>query len=138
MAKGAILCVDDEKIIVDSVKQQLWNNFGNLFIYESALNAEEALEIIDELIDSQLKILIIVSDWLMPGIKGDDFLVRVHKKHPEIITVMLTGQADVESIKRAEREANLFRCLSKPWREEDLIETILLGMKEYEKPNDIG
>ena len=37
---------------------------------------------------------------------------------------MLTGQADEEAVKRAFDEANLHRCLQKPWSESELIETI--------------
>jgi len=60
----------------------------------------------------------------MPGIKGDEFLVRVHQKFPKTVKIMLTGQADEEAVKRAFEEANLHRCLQKPWSESELIETI--------------
>ena len=42
--------------------------------------------------------IIIVSDWLMPGMKGDEFLIQVHQKFPHIVKVLLTGQADSEAI----------------------------------------
>jgi len=126
--KPVILCVDDEKIILDSLKTQLKNHFNDLFIYETAENANDALELIEELVDDGVKILIIVSDWLMPGIKGDDFLIQVHERHPDIIKVLLTGQADEQAIQRAYEKANLLRCLHKPWNEKDLIEVIQTGL----------
>ena len=58
----------------------------------------------------------VVSDWLMPGIKGDELLIKVHQKYPKIITVMLTGQADVDAVERAVEEADLYCCLYKPWK----------------------
>lgn len=73
MTKKAILCVDDEKIILDSLKEQIENRMGAGYIYETAENAEEGLEVIEELIEEGAEVLIIVSDWLMPGIKGDEF-----------------------------------------------------------------
>jgi DNA-binding NtrC family response regulator len=46
----AILCVDDEESILDSLKEQLKRSFGRQFLYETANSAEEALEVIDELV----------------------------------------------------------------------------------------
>lgn len=124
MSKSAILCVDDEAIILSSLKEQLRRRFGERYLYETAGNAQEAWEVIDELCGEQIDILIIVSDWLMPGIKGDEFLAQVHRRHPNIVTVMLTGQADEASIERARRDANLHACLHKPWREAELAQVV--------------
>ncbi len=129
MQDKAILCVDDEKTVLDSLKEQLKKNFGDKFLYESAESAEEAEEVIEDLTLDGIRILIIVPDWLMPRIKGDEFLINIHKRHPDIVKVLITGQADDESIKRAKREANLFKVIHKPWREEELIQTIKSGMK---------
>ena len=60
----------------------------------------------------------------MPKTKGDELLIDIHKKFPNIITVMLTGHADQQSIDRCREQANLHRCLVKPWTEQELIETI--------------
>jgi CheY-like chemotaxis protein len=124
MSKPIILCVDDEKVILKSLKAQLKSAFGNAYIYEIAENPADALELINEFNDDEISIILIVSDWLMPGMKGDEFLVRVHQKFPKIVKIMLTGQADEEAVKRAFEEANLHRCLQKPWSESELIETI--------------
>lgn len=124
MSKPIILCVDDEKVVLKSLKTQLKSAFGNTYIYELAENPADALELIDEINDDDIPIILIVSDWLMPGMKGDEFLIRVHKKFPKIVKVMLTGQADEDAVKRAFDEADLHRCLHKPWSEEELIETI--------------
>ena len=124
MSNSAILCVDDEVVILDSLKEQLKRQFGDRYIYEVAENAEEAWEIIEELQKEKIEIVIIVSDWLMPGVKGDEFLIRVHQSFPNLITVMLTGQADAEAIARAKEQANLHACLYKPWTEQELSQTI--------------
>lgn len=128
MSNKVILCVDDEKMILDSLKAQLKDKFGSQFGYETAENATDALDIIDELAEQGSAIIIIVSDWLMPKIKGDEFLIEVHKKYPGIVKIMLTGQADKEAIERAEKNANLLRCLHKPWTEDELVDTIKNGL----------
>ncbi len=128
MEKGTIICVDDEKTILNSLQSQLQRNFGDDFTYEFAEDAEEGFEIIEELIDNGTKVLIIVSDWLMPGMKGDEFLIKVHGQHPEITKVLLTGQADNEAIEKAYRKANLLTHLLKPWDENELIGVIKSGL----------
>jgi CheY-like chemotaxis protein len=55
---------------------------GNNYIYEFAESAEEAWEVIEELTEDEVEILMIVTDWLMPKTKGDEFLVQVHQKYP--------------------------------------------------------
>ncbi|NEO53614.1 MAG: response regulator [Okeania sp. SIO3B5] len=124
MCDTAILCVDDEMPILKVLKEQLQRCFGNKYIYEVAQSAEEAWIVIDELEEEDIKILAIVSDWLMPNVKGDVFLTQVHQRFPNVVTVMLTGQADEAAIERARQQANLYACLYKPWTEEQLQQII--------------
>ena len=132
MVKKAILCVDDEKMILHSLKAQMKKHFGDRYQYEFAQSGDEAWEVIEDLHRDGITILIIVSDWLMPNMKGDELLIQVHHKYPDIVKVMLTGQADREAIERTEQLANLYRCLHKPWTENDLIETLLHGLGDKE------
>jgi DNA-binding NtrC family response regulator len=129
MSNQAILCVDDEVIVLDSLKEQLKRRFGNQYLYETAECVDEAWEIIEELNAEGIEILTIISDWLMPGVKGDDFLIQVHQKFPKILTVMLTGQADEQAIHHAKEKANLYCCLYKPWSEEELVQIISSALK---------
>jgi response regulator RpfG family c-di-GMP phosphodiesterase len=133
MGKKAIVCVDDEHIILESLGEQIKNMFGDEFIYESAENAEEGMEVIQELAAENIEVLVIVSDWLMPGKKGDEFLIDVHKKFPGIIKVMLTGQADELAIDNAIKNAKLHAYLSKPWTSNDLEKVIRTGLTKIEK-----
>jgi CheY-like chemotaxis protein len=128
MSKPVILLVDDEVVVLDSLKIQLKKEFGNEYFYEVAESADEALEIIEELEQDNIEILLLVSDWLMPGMKGDQLLIKVHDQYPDIIKVMLTGQADEDAVERAEQQANLYSCLRKPWNKTELIDTIKSGL----------
>jgi CheY-like chemotaxis protein len=129
MAKSAILCVDDEVAILESLKEQLRRRFNDRFLYEVAECVDEAWEIIDELYGDGIKVLVIVSDWLMPGVKGDEFLIEVYRRYPDITTVMLTGQADESAIERAKSQARLHACLRKPWTEEELASAIAIALE---------
>lgn len=131
--RKAIVCVDDESIILDSLSEQIHNIFGDEYIYESAENADEGMEVISELAEQNFDVLIIVSDWLMPGKKGDEFLIEVHEKFPNTVKIMLTGQADETAIKNAIKNAELHAYISKPWTSEDLENVIRSGITKIEK-----
>lgn len=128
----AILCVDDETTILDTLKEQLVRRFGNRYAYELAENAAEAWEVIEELNEDEIPVVVVVSDWLMPGVKGDEFLLQVHKKFPKMIKIMLTGQADQEAVERVQKEAVLDAYLQKPWTEEELANAIVSALESHD------
>lgn len=130
---AAILCVDDEGIVLRALSQDLNRHFKDDYLIELAQSAEDAFEILDELKSDGIRILVIVSDWLMPGMKGDEFLIKAHKRFPKVIKMLLTGQADKEAIKNAQLNANLKYTFSKPWDAKELISKI---EEEIGKMND--
>ncbi len=129
MSKLAILCVDDETIILNSLRRQLRRAFSDKYVYESAESADEAFEIIQEFEEEGSDVIVIVSDWLMPGMKGDEFLSKVHQDHPRVVKILLTGQADEEAISRAQEQANLHQYLTKPWKSDELVNCIRSGLE---------
>jgi CheY-like chemotaxis protein len=124
----AIVCVDDEQMILESLQMQLEHYYGNRFNFEFAEDPNDALALVDDLVGDGTKVVVIVSDWLMPEMRGDELLQKIHQKYPKIVKIMLTGQADKSAIKNAQDNANLHRCLSKPWTEQELIEAIESGL----------
>ena len=73
--KKAILCVDDEIFVLRSLKTQIKNYFGDKYLYEIAENAEDAWEVIDELVQSDLAALV--------GIDGiEDGVQSLMVRHP--------------------------------------------------------
>jgi serine phosphatase RsbU (regulator of sigma subunit)/CheY-like chemotaxis protein len=131
MKKPVILCVDDEKIILDSLEEQITGRLGREFSVELAERGEEALEIIQELSEDGRELAVVVSDQLMPAMKGDEFLIRVHQSHPETLKILLTGQASIDAIRNAINSARLYRYVVKPWEENDLMLTIEEAARSY-------
>lgn len=129
MNEYAIICVDDEPLILDTLKIQFRKFYGNQYFLEVAQSVEEAWEVIDDLIESGVSIGVIVSDWLMPGVKGDKFLIDVHSKYPDVIKILLTGQADKDAVEKVKNEIDLHCCLYKPWSENDLYKVVNKGME---------
>ena len=65
----------------------------------------------------------------MPEMKGDELLIKIHEMYPGIVKIMLTGQADKEAVDRAIEQAQLHKCIAKPWLKEDLIDSINSGLQ---------
>src|SRR5919199_5726716 len=126
-----ILCVDDETVILDSLTEQLKRILGNNYEIEAAESGEEALEILEELQEDGLEIALIISDQIMPGMKGDELLIKIHAQYPKILKIMLTGQADAQAVGNAVNAANLYRYIAKPWEETDLILTVKEALRSY-------
>ena len=124
MSKKAILCVDDEAIIVMSIKMELKSHFKDRFFFETALNAAEGLSIIDELCADGVKLILVISDWLMPGMKGDEFAAKVKERHPDIHTILITGHAPKETIEQITNAHLISAVLQKPWNNRELITTV--------------
>lgn len=122
--KKAILFVDDEQIILMSLKSQLKKHFGSEYRYETAQNTEEAWSIIEELAEEGISILIIICDWLMPNQRGDEFLREVHKTHPNIRKIIISGHIDESSLNQLKGEVDLHSFLNKPWTETELIKKV--------------
>jgi len=121
----AIVCVDDEKMILNSLQAMLSRNFGSDYVYEFAESAEEAIEVIGELAAQGYQLDAVISDWLMPGMKGDEFLSKVHEKFPQITKVLLTGHVDSTVVKRLETDNREgIHCIFKPWKDGNIINVI--------------
>jgi DNA-binding NtrC family response regulator len=132
MRGKAILCVDDEAIILLALIQELRRAFGSSCRYERALDAESALEAVEDLARDGIEVVFIISDWLMPGIKGDALIEIVKERHPKIKAILITGQADDEAIERVKKFASVVAVFRKPWSSKALIEAIA-GSSDLER-----
>ncbi|MCE9499007.1 MAG: response regulator [Leptospira sp.] len=65
-----------------------------------------------------------MSDWLMPGMKGGEFMIHLQQNFPNIKKILLTGQVDPESLKRAKTIGCVNRVITKPWKKEHLVSAI--------------
>ena len=88
-SKSVIVCVDDEKIVLNSLQSVLTRKLGKDYELEFAESGEEALEILEDYEDSTSKLIVFISDWLMPNMKGDELLYKVKQRFPHTKTIML-------------------------------------------------
>ena len=137
MKKPVVICIDDESIILNSLKIELRTAAGADFLIETAESGQDALEIAQELLDDGVPIPLVISDYIMPEMKGDEALIKIHALSPKTLKIMLTGQSSLEGITNAINNANLYRFISKPWSSNDLIMTVKQAIKSYQQDREI-
>ncbi|MEO5829266.1 MAG: diguanylate cyclase [Rhodanobacter sp.] len=132
-----ILCVDDDSTVLNALRSMMENNFGPLLEVEFAESGEEALEIDAELRAQGRELSLVISDFMMPGLRGDELLVQLHDRSPNTIKILLTGHSDLSGVKRAINQANLYRFLEKPFLNEDLVLTVRAAIRAYQQERDL-
>ncbi|MEG3898077.1 MULTISPECIES: response regulator [unclassified Microcoleus] len=131
MKKPVIVCIDDEPDVLNSLKIELKKAIGDRCIIETAEGGADALELLADLQADEYEIALVLSDYIMPDIKGDELLRRIHESSPDTLTIMLTGQADLEALSNAIKYAKLYRYIPKPWQNEDLKLTVVEAIHSY-------
>lgn len=114
--KQCVLFVDDEPAVLDGLKRALHHApFKKLFCQSGF----QALEVVDT-----EHINIVVADEQMPGMSGSDFLALIRKRHPAIIRIILSGQANLDRVINAINEGQIHRFLTKPTDSAQLLELL--------------
>ncbi|MDX1977745.1 MAG: response regulator [Pseudanabaenaceae cyanobacterium bins.68] len=131
MKRLAIICIDDEKVVLDTLRLELEKVLGGHCLIEVAESGQEALEVLAELLSDDYEVAVAISDYIMPGIKGDELLKQIHQLSPKTLNILLTGQADAHAVGNAVNQAQLHRYIAKPWNGIQLSETITAAVYRY-------
>jgi DNA-binding NtrC family response regulator len=121
--EDSILIVDDEPDVISAIKRSLMEETYNIF---SANSGVEALKILKE-----HKIKLVISDEMMPGMSGTEFLSAVKNIFPETIRIMLTGHASILAAMKAVNSGEIYRFFSKPWDDIELKLSIRSAIEKY-------
>ena len=130
-AKMAIICVDDEPMILRSLGEQLRRSLSNQCEIELVDNGREAIALCAELIEEGMEIPVVISDQIMPGMTGEQLLIELHSLYPDTLKILLTGQANADAVGNLVNATALYRYVAKPWEETDLILTVKEALKRY-------
>jgi len=122
--KHTILCVDDEKNILNSLKRLLRKEAYRLV---TASGGKEGLEKL-----AAEEISLVVSDHRMPEMSGTEFLQKVKNQYPDIIRIILTGYTEVDSITESINRGHIYKFLLKPWNDQNLILEIRQALDQYD------
>ncbi len=137
MNKKVIICVDDQRVILLSLRDQLLRFLDDSYRVELAESGEEALELFDELSQAQSDIPLIICDQIMPGMTGDQLLIQLHSLYPQTLKILLTGQTRLEAVVNIVNAASLYRYVAKPWDETDLALTVREALRSYEQAQQL-
>lgn len=124
-SESYILCVDDEFIVLESLRQELRMSDALAdFNIEAFEKGSDALAAMDDILASGCTVPVVVSDQRMPLMSGDSFLSEVKKRSPDTLCVLLTGYADLDAVVRLVNQSALYRFIFKPWNRHDLVLTV--------------
>jgi response regulator RpfG family c-di-GMP phosphodiesterase len=109
----AILCVDDEPHILSALRR-LFRTQG----YEvlTAGSAQAGLALLAE-----REVDLVISDMRMPEMDGVQFLEQARVARPDALRLLLTGHADVEQIMDAINRGEIYRYITKPWDDTEIL-----------------
>lgn len=123
METGTILVVDDEEMVVTSIRAFLELETGyKVVTFTSPRKALDFVRATD--------IDLVVSDYLMPDMDGLAFLAGVRELRPEVPRIILTGYADKANAIRAINEIGLYQYIEKPWSNDDLRIVLRNGIEK--------
>jgi response regulator RpfG family c-di-GMP phosphodiesterase len=122
-----ILFVDDEPNVLDAFQRQLRKQFP----VETAVGPNAGLAALANWQD----FAVVVADMRMPEMNGVEFLVKVRDMAPDLVRLMLTGNADQQTAIDAINEGSIFRFLTKPCPTEKLVGAINAALRQYQLIN---
>lgn len=119
-----ILCVDDEKNILNALKRLLRKEDYKII---TASSGKAGLELLNH-----ESVQVVISDQRMPEMNGTDFLAKVKERFPDIIRIILTGYTDVDSITESINKGNIYKFFLKPWNDQNLKLEVRQALEQYE------
>ncbi len=118
---GTLLIVDDEPNVLSALRR-LFRPHGYEILL--AANGEEGLALLEgSVVD------LVISDMRMPNMDGAEFLSQVARRWPDMVRILLTGQADLEATIKVVNEGDIYRYISKPWDDAELVATVQRGLE---------
>lgn len=121
--KNRILIVDDEPANLRLLERL----FASEYEVKTAASGADALDLL-RLYDAAL----IISDQRMPGMTGIEFLKKAAEMRPQTVRIILTGYTDVSDLVEAINSGVIYRYITKPWVNTDLMQSVTRGIEYYE------
>jgi len=108
--------VDDEESILNSLRRLLRSQPYEILLADSGAKALEILK--------ERPVDLVMTDARMPNMDGATLLAQIRKLYPSTLRILLTGYADVDMMTKAINEGGLYRYLSKPWNDDELVQAL--------------
>ncbi|MBA4389769.1 MAG: two-component system response regulator [Syntrophus sp. (in: bacteria)] len=119
----SILLVDDEENVLSSLKRILIDDNVRVVTSSSPLEAIQ-------LVKSQ-KISVVISDNMMPEMKGIDLLEKIKLISPDTTRIMMTAYADLTTAIDAINRGEVYRFITKPWDNQEFRDITSEAIARY-------
>ncbi len=126
-----VLFVDDEKSIQNAIERMYLERDDVRCLFASS--GQEGLEIL-----AQEEVWVVVSDFLMPGMRGIEFLSKARGIRPDTVRIMMTAYADISIAIDAINKSEAYRFVTKPWVNQELLTTIDEALMRYQLIQALG
>jgi thioredoxin reductase (NADPH) len=138
-----IVIVDDDTQVLRAIQRDIRNKYRDEYKVAATESANEALDMIKELILKNEEVALFISDQRMPEMEGVVFLEKSNEIYPDAKKVLLTAYADIEAAIKAINTVKLDYYLLKPWHpaEEKLfpvVDDLLEEWHAFHKPDHEG
>ncbi|MBG9389573.1 response regulator [Caenimonas aquaedulcis] len=110
-----MLCVDDEVVVVRSLRWLLEEEFQ----VETACGGREGIEYI-----GRQQFNVVISDQRMPGMSGTQFLARVKDQQPQAMRLLLAAYSDYQAVLDSINHSEAYRFINKPWNNAELLHLV--------------
>ena len=128
VTKPTVLLVDDEEPILNSLRRLLRSQPYEILVADSGAKALEILK--------ERPVDLVMTDARMPNMDGATLLAQIRKLYPSTLRILLTGYADVDMMTKAINEGQLYRYLSKPWNDEELVQALRQALAHQHSENE--
>ena len=118
-----VLFVDDDRNILNALRRLFGDDALNVFTCSSGKDALELLQ--------KNEVAVVVSDNMMPGMKGTEFLRAVRSIAPETVRIMLTGYAEIQAAMDAINKGGVYKFITKPYDSTELRSIVLQSVERY-------
>jgi len=118
-----ILFVDDEPNVLEGLRRQIRKQFEGSYISDPTT--------VMNVIEAEGPFAAVVSDMRMPNVDGTTLLRSVKDRHPDMVRIMLTGNADQETAVSAINEGSIFSFLNKPCDPKVLTQTLKNAVQHH-------
>jgi CheY-like chemotaxis protein len=121
----AVICVDDDELITRMLNFQLMRNFSSQnVLFECVNDPLKTIGVIKELELLGIQVVLLITDYQMPQLNGDQLVNQIKQKFPLIKCVLLSGQANDTILLEMKNEKRIDAFVMKPWHEEELIKLV--------------